>query len=130
MDSELILTVSSGALLVGYHVWFLWNLLYRPTNVIAGWTAKVRGAWVREILKKKGGDILAVQTLRNWILGATFLASVAVTISFGFLAFLAQLARIVDPTTNVLLTNMMNDPHIGTKSMILLICNFSSFFVR
>ncbi|KAJ3321837.1 hypothetical protein HDV06_003839 [Boothiomyces sp. JEL0866] len=128
MDNELIFTIASIALLVGYHIWFLWNLLYRPTNVIAGWTAKVRGAWVREILKKKGGDILAVQTLRNWILGATFLASVAVTISFGFLAFLAQLARVVDPTTNFLLTKMINDPNIGYKCLILLVCNFCSFF--
>lgn len=36
---------------------------------------QVKKRWVIETGRKKGGDILAVQTLRNWILASTFLAT-------------------------------------------------------
>ncbi|KAJ2993465.1 hypothetical protein HDV02_002408 [Globomyces sp. JEL0801] len=50
-------------------------MVYHPHNTMAGWTSCVRRSWVAQILHKKSGDILAVQTLRNWILAATMLAT-------------------------------------------------------
>jgi uncharacterized membrane protein len=118
----------SGALMLGYHVYYVYNLMNRPQRVVAGWTTMVRKQWVLEILKKKGGDILAVQTLRNWILSATFLATVSMFISFGLLQFLAQSARVVNPTSNTLIIQVLTDEMIGTKTVVILVFNFISFF--
>jgi len=50
-----------------------------------GLTNHARRAWVQHIIDKKR-DILAVQTLRNWVMASTFLASTAILISLGLVA--------------------------------------------
>jgi hypothetical protein len=55
---------------------------------------------------KSGGEILAVQTLRNSILVASLLASACLTISVGVLAFLGSSAR--PNTTSPFLQLMSN----------------------
>jgi uncharacterized membrane protein len=62
-------------------------LLYRkirldPLNTAQGLSRQVRAWWVAGIMQG-GKDILAIQTLRNWTMAATFLASTAILIGLG-----------------------------------------------
>lgn len=109
-------------------MWFLYTLLRNSSFVVSGWTTHVRRQWVREIVKT-GNSILAVQTLRNWILASTFLATVSMFISFGLLQFIANLGSISNPdSTNTLIAQISKDELLGVKTTIILVCNFVSFF--
>lgn len=121
------LTISSF-LLAFYHFNFLYNLIQKPENCLSGWNQQIKKRWVLETSKKKGGDILAVQTLRNWILASTFLATVSITISFGLLSFIVQIARVQNPQGDSLIYQLINDPLITIKTIIIISCNFISFF--
>jgi uncharacterized membrane protein len=118
----------SSFLLIIYHIWFIFNLLNKPENTTTGLTIFIRNQWVRDTRKKSGGDILAVQTLRNWILVSTFLASIAITIAFTTLTISSNM-HFTDATINsndqILDLNL---DLLGLKSLIVVCCNFISFF--
>ncbi|KAI8891854.1 hypothetical protein BC833DRAFT_613162, partial [Globomyces pollinis-pini] len=129
MDTkELIYLVATLAIFISYHMWFTYNMVYHPHNTMAGWTSCVRRSWVAQILHKKSGDILAVQTLRNWILAATMLATACVAFSFGLMSFIAQSFRVADPGNNTFLRTILEDQLIGFKTVAIIGLNFTAFF--
>ncbi len=84
--AELILTVATFAILFGYHILNLIEARRRPMSTSLGFNSRARGLWARAVIRNKR-DILAVQTLRNWTMAATFLASTAIVLALGFLDF-------------------------------------------
>ncbi|KAJ3303563.1 hypothetical protein HDV03_003742 [Kappamyces sp. JEL0829] len=118
----------SAAIFIGYHFYFIYKTAINPSSTLSGWNYKVKARWVLETSKKKGGDILAVQTLRNWILAATFLATVSMTIAFGLLSFIVSVARVLDPTPGSLIGQLVNDPLLTIKTLLIISFNFLSFF--
>jgi uncharacterized membrane protein len=58
-----------------------------PLQTYRGVTRHLRRVWVESIIADKR-DILSVQTLRNWIMASSFLASTAMIIGLGLLSFL------------------------------------------
>ena len=120
------LGVSSG-LMIAYHVWYAIYTYNTPLRTITGWISVVRKQWVCDLRNKKsGGDILAVQTLRNYILVSTFLASISVTIAFSIIS-LALTILSSDPsiTTNFV---SIDRELVGLKALMVVVCNFVSFF--
>ena len=89
-------------LLVLYHLYLA--RLYRrdPERTYRGRSNRLRRAWVA-MVRVRGADILAVQTMRNWVMSATLLASTSILIGLGAgnLAFtgsdLGALARDLSP---------------------------------
>ena len=85
--ADIVGFVASAVLLAAYHFYLRMrvkrNPAYTQVNVIA------RTAWVERIMKEKEG-ILAVQTLRNSTMAATFLASTAVLLIIGVLTLSEQ----------------------------------------
>ncbi|KAJ3303455.1 hypothetical protein HDV03_003823 [Kappamyces sp. JEL0829] len=79
-----------------------------PSSTLSGWNYKVKAHWVLETSKKKGGDVLAVQTLRNWILASTFMAT--------------------EPTPGSLIDQLLNDRLLTIKTVLIISFNFLSFF--
>ena len=81
----------SGFILASFFLLFVYHLrLYiqvqkNPMSTAIGVTNHARLAWVKAVIEDKK-DILAVQTIRNWIMAATFLASTAILISLGLVA--------------------------------------------
>lgn len=69
-------------LVILYHVYLARKMRKEPFSTSQGLTRHTRELWVRDVIAC-GRDILAVQTLRNWTMGATFLASTAILISLG-----------------------------------------------
>jgi uncharacterized membrane protein len=69
-------------LLVIYHLYLYRKVRSDPLVTSLGLSARARALWVRATMRD-GRDILAVQTLRNWTMAATFLASTAILIGLG-----------------------------------------------
>jgi uncharacterized membrane protein len=85
MPKELILVILSAGALILYHVRLYLRARKTPQDTAIGVGNHARRAWAQSIMDEKR-DILAVQTLRNWIMASTFLASTAILISLGLVA--------------------------------------------
>ncbi|MEX4002049.1 DUF599 domain-containing protein [Paraburkholderia sp. EG285A] len=93
--SNLIAVGLSIGLLIAYY-WFLRVRVRKdPTYTIQAVLEAGRSAWVERVMDQKEG-ILAVQTLRNSIMGATFFASTAVVLIVGTLTLTAQGDKLAD----------------------------------
>lgn len=77
-------TASAFLLLLLYHLGLLVIKDCCPETTIYARNARTRAAWVREMMENQR-DILAVQTLRNWTMAASFLASTAILIALALL---------------------------------------------
>ena len=71
-------------LLVIYHIYLYRKIRKDPLSTAQGLARRTRALWVRAIMNG-ARDILAIQTLRNWTMAATFLASAAILIGLGVL---------------------------------------------
>lgn len=85
---ELIAVGLSLALFVAYHVFLRFMNQRDPTYTVQRVNARVRLQWVEGVMSQNK-DILAVQTLRNSTMAATFLASTSVILVMGSLTLLA-----------------------------------------
>lgn len=83
-DWEYGLILLAFILLGGYHVQLLRQIRRQPLSTAIGLSQQARRLWVRKIIQD-GRDILAVQTLRNWTMAATLLASTAILLALGIL---------------------------------------------
>lgn len=82
------LVVLALGLLVGYHLRLWWQVRRRPLQTAFGLARHTRTRWVHLVMAERR-DILGVQTLRNWTMAATFLASTAMLIALGILSLAA-----------------------------------------
>lgn len=76
------------ALLGLYHLYLARVYRRDPERTHRGRSNRLRRAWVA-MVRARGADILAVQTMRNWVMSATLLASTSILIglSVGHVAF-------------------------------------------
>ena len=79
---EFGISTAALLLLVVYYVHLYHKTRNDPMSTAQGLARRTRALWVQTIMKG-GKDILAVQTLRNWTMAATFLASAAILIGLG-----------------------------------------------
>jgi len=79
---EFGLSTAALLLLVTYHLHLYRKMRSDPLSTALGLARRTRALWVQTIMQN-GKDILAVQTLRNWTMAATFLASAAILIGLG-----------------------------------------------
>lgn len=77
--------VTSLALVVAYHVYLRARLRSNPNYTIQAINHAARASWVEYVMANSSKDILAVQTLRNSTMAATFLASTAILLIIGVL---------------------------------------------
>jgi uncharacterized membrane protein len=76
-----------------YHLHWLYLIYRKPMTTAVGITNHLRGHWVESIMEERR-DILAVQTLRNWTMAASFLASTGILICLGLLSVAASPEKI------------------------------------
>ena len=79
---EICLVLLAVVAVIAYHAHFYVKVQRSPLKTAIGITNHARSMWVRGIMRDNR-DILAVQTLRNQVMAATFLASTAILISLG-----------------------------------------------
>jgi uncharacterized membrane protein len=124
---ELTITLATFLILVTYHVYLFIKTRSAPLTTAIGITNHVRRNWVQNIMQN-GRDILAVQTLRNQVMAATFLASTAILISLGLLgvAFRPSVFEEISHVLNI--TGTKNETLWMIKLLVLAVLFFSAFF--
>jgi uncharacterized membrane protein len=113
-------------LLISYHAYLFYRTRRDPLSTSLGLAHRTRALWVRSIMKNNK-DILAVQTLRNWTMASTFLASTAIIIGLGIfnLALTAdkqgELSLLIGPLS-------IDHPALWTTKLVLLGIDFLIVF--
>jgi uncharacterized membrane protein len=100
---EFVFIFSSVLMLTVYHVHLFFQIQNSPLKTSVGLTNRLRSDWVRTMMQGRM-DIVAVQTLRNWTMAASFLASTAIFINMGIMntAFQAERVPEIAHTLNFL----------------------------
>lgn len=86
---ELAAVAAALALLGAYYLFVRWRMRGDPDFRIQGVLNRAREAWVERMIREDLG-ILAVQTLRNSIMAATFFATTAVALVVGTITLSMQ----------------------------------------
>lgn len=84
----------SAGIIAAYYVFLNIKVRNNPTYTIHGVNALARSLWVEHIMRNASKDVMAVQTLRNWIMGASLMASTAALLIIGTLTLSGQAENI------------------------------------
>lgn len=124
---ELILTCITILLLLIYHLRLAYLVRRRPMDTAIGITNHLRGHWVESIMQDKR-DILAVQTLRNWVMASSFLASTAILICLGLISLASSSEKMAEITP--FLKELVREHRVLWlfKIMVIIINFFTIFF--
>jgi uncharacterized membrane protein len=125
--TEVVFGAATFVVLTGYHIYWLYQVRRAPLRTYRGVTRHLRRVWVESIIAEKR-DILSVQTLRNWIMASSFLASTAMIIGLGLLSFLFKPDHIAEiPFEFTLMFTRMKTLFMA-KLMLLMVHFFFAFF--
>ncbi|MGB8993130.1 MAG: DUF599 domain-containing protein [Desulfobaccales bacterium] len=126
-QSEFLLTAASFLILATYHLRWLYRIYRKPMTTAVGITNHLRGHWVESIMQDQR-DILAVQTLRNWVMAASFLASTGILICIGLLSVAASPQKMAEITPS--LNELVREHRVLWlfKLMVLIVDFFFIFF--
>lgn len=118
----------SVALLVLYYLFLMLHARRDPEFTIHAINQKARLLWVQDVMRNRAKDVMAVQTLRNYVMAATFKASSAILLILGTLTLSGQ-AESLARTWHVL--NVAGSPAPEwwiVKIMCLLLALIVAFF--
>ena len=90
LTNDLASFLVSALLIVAYHIFLRRKISNDPTYTVQAVNRIARTAWVETIMQDDKNAVLAVQTLRNSTMAATFLASTAVLMIIGVLTLSEQ----------------------------------------
>jgi uncharacterized membrane protein len=112
-----------SVLLIVYHVYLGFELRKHPESTIHAVNWAARRAWVEGIMGDPERSVLAVQTLRNSTMAATFLASTAVLLIIGTLTLSGQADKLA---TAFHILNILGShhPELWIFKLILLVSDF------
>jgi uncharacterized membrane protein len=87
--TDLLTFAGSACLVLAYQIYLGWRTRMDPASSAQDIMLAARAAWVASVMRERR-DILAVQTLRNSTMSASFMASTAVLLIIGVLTLSAQ----------------------------------------
>ena len=90
LGPDLIAFSVSALLVTAYYIFLRAKVRKNPTYTIHGVNEIARRLWVANIVANPSKDIMAVQTLRNFIMGASLMASTATFLIVGTLTLSGQ----------------------------------------
>ncbi|KAK1268769.1 hypothetical protein QJS04_geneDACA013987 [Acorus gramineus] len=95
---DLILVPLGLAASIAYHTWLWHKVKTQPHQTIIGINASGRRRWVAAIMKdNEKKNILAVQTLRNTIMGATLMATTSILLCSALAAMISSTYSVKKP---------------------------------
>lgn len=118
----------SFALLIAYHLFISYKTRHNPAYTVQAVNTIARTAWVENIMQGKGLEILAVQTLRNSTMAATFLASTAVLLIIGVLTLSGQSDKMVGTWHALNIAGSIHADLWLAKLLLILLDLFIAFF--
>jgi uncharacterized membrane protein len=92
--TDSIVFAISTAIVAAYYAFLRFKSRNNPTYTIHGVNALARRLWVENIMRNSSKDVMAVQTLRNFVMGASLMASTAALLIVGTLTLSGQAENI------------------------------------
>ncbi|MEW6659503.1 MAG: DUF599 domain-containing protein [Thermodesulfobacteriota bacterium] len=125
--TEIVFGAATFLVLTTYHLYWVYQVRRAPLRTYRGITKYLRRMWVESVMREKR-DILSVQTLRNWIMASSFLASTAMIIGLGLLSLLFKPEHVTEiPFEFSLIFSHMKTLFLA-KLMLLMVHFFFAFF--
>jgi len=128
LGNELIAAAIAVLLVGGYQLFLHLRLRKDPLYTVQGVNALARAQWVQAVMADGKKDVLAVQTLRNSIMGPTFLASTAVLLIIGTLTLTGQASDLSSVWHVLNIAGLRYSETFAIKLAILLFDFFVAFF--
>lgn len=125
--ADIVGFVLSVVLLAAYHLYLRQQVKRNPAYTVQAVNVMARSAWVERIMKNEDG-ILAVQTLRNSTMAATFLASTAVLLIVGVLTLSEQGDKLGSSWHSLNAVGATHAEMWITKLLVLMLDLFVAFF--
>jgi len=85
MQFDLIAFLVSALLIMSYYVYLGVRTLKVPNSSVHALNAQIREHWVDMVINQPNMEILAIQTLRNSVMAANFMASTSILLIIGAL---------------------------------------------
>lgn len=124
---EIIFVGTTFLVLTIYHLYWLLQVKRQPLRTYLGITKHLRRMWVESIMRERR-DILAVQTLRNWIMASSFLASTAILIGLGLFGLVFKPEHVSELPFDITLVFLKLKILFLVKVMLLILHFFFAFF--
>jgi len=124
---DIVCLAISAGLFSFYHMYVRWKLKTNPIYSLSGATTLAKTAWVVNVMEEKN-DILAVQTLRNSTMAATFLASTAVLLAVGLLSLSGQADKLGETWHSMNMLGSRAQDTMTIKLLVILANLFIAFF--
>jgi uncharacterized membrane protein len=124
---EVILVLAAIACLAGYQAKYVRDSRRRPESTPFGLSAISRRLWVENVMAERL-DVLAVQTMRNWTMGASLLASTAFVVSVGLVSFVLAAGNVPEFVHRLNFLGATSEHIVVLKILILIINFFVAFF--
>jgi len=124
---EIMLVFLVAILIIAYHMQLYARVRRDPLKTAIGITNHARQMWVKGIMGDQR-DILAIQTLRNQVMAATFLASTAILISLGSFGAAFRPGVFSEASHALNLLGTKTETLWMLKLMLLAVLFFISFF--
>ncbi|GKA95035.1 pollen receptor-like kinase 4 [Tanacetum coccineum] len=100
---DLILVPLSFMISISYHVWLWHKVRTQPLSTVIGTNAHGRRLWVSTIMKdNEKKNILAVQTIRNSIMGSTLMATTSILLCSGLAAVISSTYSVKKPLNDTI----------------------------
>ncbi len=94
LQTDLTAFIISALVVSAYYYFLHIKTRDNPTYTIHGVNALARKLWVENIMRNTNKDVMAVQTLRNFVMGASLMASTAALLIVGTLTLSGQAENI------------------------------------
>ncbi|XP_050365278.1 uncharacterized protein LOC126783789 [Argentina anserina] len=95
---DVILVPLGFLITAGYHGWLWHNVRNNPETTIIGINTRGRRLWVSAMIKdNEKKNILAIQTLRNTIMGSTLMATTSILLCSGLAAVISSTYSVKKP---------------------------------
>jgi uncharacterized membrane protein len=127
MGTDVAALAASAAMVALYYLFLLRHARRDPHYTIHGVNDTARTRWVEYVMANPTRDVMAVQTLRNFTMSATFMASSAALLILGTLTLTGQgetLAR----TWHAVSVGGSSSPEIWIVKIMVLLCAFIAAF--
>ena len=124
---EALLTFFTVLALCLYHLHLYVKVRRSPDTTAVGLANLMRQQWVETTMAERR-DILAVQTLRNWVMASSLLASTAILISLGILNTVVRPSGFQEITHALNIAGTRSEALWVVKLMLLAVDFFLAFF--
>ncbi|MHB1084828.1 MAG: DUF599 domain-containing protein [Thiobacillus sp.] len=127
-EADFVTFALSAAIVAAYYFFLNIKVRDNPTYTIHGVNALARSLWVESVMSDASRGIMAVQTLRNFIMASSLMASTAALLIIGTLTLSGQAGHIAQNWHILSINGSFSTELWILKVMLLLVVFIVAFF--